>query len=412
MDLLRPLLSTSAVKMMSLAGGVAFSWLVSLLLPISEAGRFFSVLAITPGIAVLIGFGIDQTILRLGATQYTKHGIVGLETVMGYGARSILLRTLFFIVGTVLVAPLILRFHTQYEEAVLRWVLALVVAPFFAALLPSAMGLRVQSRYVSSILAEPSAVMAFAAGALVIFSVFFQPQFWIVYILYGLFLIVLSWPLFRKTLVGRTETIKHDPQFGITQVAQYFLQWGVIGQISFYATSEEIISISLSMRMVMMINLILILVNTVNGHKISKLIQAGQNAELRQLLRQQSPILLVIGVCSAAGLGILSPYAYAFLGPGFEIASDLTCILILGQLANVLVGPANIMLNMSGNASTSCRITIAIGIPVTVLVWPIYQLGGVLGAAALISVSVVMTSLLAAYFATNATGIRPMWPKK
>lgn len=411
MSLVRLLLSASAVKFVSLFGALAFSWLVSFLMPISDAGRLFSVLAIMPGIGVLLGFGIDQTVLKLGARRYIEQGKAGLEAVMGYGARSILIRASVFLLPTLLVVPVLWEQYPHQAEGYIRWSLALVLAPFFAALVPGAMGYRVQSRYVRSIMVEPSGVMSLSAVTLVVLTIFFEPQFWLVYMVYGIFLILLSLPLFRTVFVQRNERIKHDPHFGVTQVAQYFLQWGVVGQISFFATSEDIASISLSMRMVMMINLILILLNTVNGNKISQFIQGGEEKKVSQLLRQQSPILLIVGMMSAVLLGIFSPYFYAFLGESFQIAAKLTWILIFGQLINVLVGPANIMLNMSGNAALVSRITIAIGLPVTFLVWPVYQYAGVVGIAALISVSVSITSLMSAFFATRATGIRPSWPR-
>jgi len=408
--MMRLLLNTSIVKFASLLGALAFSWLLSLLLPISDAGQIFAILAILPGIAVVVGFGVDQTVLRLGVKRYAELGNTGLARVMGYGARSILRRAAVLALITLLVAPMIWYVFPQQKDAFLRWFLALVMAPFFAALVPAAMGFRVQSRYARSILAEPSAVMTFAACTFGMLAIFFQPQFWLAYGAYGVFLVVLSLPLFRVVLDGRGEVVEHDLHFGITQVAQYLLQWGVVGQISFYATNEEIAAISLSMRMVIIINIILVLMNTVNSNKISQFLQAEQYGELRKLLRKQSPILFSVGVCAAITLGLLAPYVYGFLGPGFETAKDVTRILILGQLVNVLVGPANLMLNMSGNARTTSLITISVGVPVTALVWPFYQYGGAFGAALLISLSLCVASILSALMALRATGICPVWP--
>jgi O-antigen/teichoic acid export membrane protein len=409
--MLQILLNTSLVKFASLFGALVFSWLISLLLPVSEAGRLFAVLSITPGIAVFINFGVDQTVLRLGAKRFLDNGPPGLFEVMGYSARSILRRTALIIMLTSPIALGIWYLWPQKVDVMLQWGLALLIAPFFAALIPSAMGFRVQSRYRRSILSEPSAVMTFAAIGFAMLSLLFEPQFWLAFGAYAAALVVLSFPLFRAVSTPQGDPVDHDRYFGVTQIAQYFLQWGVVGQISFYAPSAEIAAISLSMRMVMLVNFILVIVSTVNGNKISQYLQTGQFSELRMLLQKQSPILLGVGTSAAITLGIFAPYVYGSLGEGFENATRITRILIAGQLVNVLTGQANVMLNMSGNARTTSSITIAGGIMTTALVWPSYQLGGILGVAVLISLSLSCVNFLMALFAARATGIRPLWPR-
>ena len=361
--------------------------------------------------AVFISFGMDQTVLRLGSKRFAKEGYSGLSEVMGFGARSIIKRTALFAMITVPIALGVWYFWPQKTEVVLQWALALLIAPFFAALVPTAMGFRVQSRYKRSILSEPSAVMTFAAVGFAALGLLYEPQFWLAFGAYGVALVLLSCPLFSAIYLPSGEPIRHDYHFGITQVAQYFLQWGVIGQISFYATNQDIAAISMSMRMVMLINMVLIVVNTVNGNKISQFIQSDDSTALRQLLRQQSPILITTALAAAMLLWISAPYAYGLLSSDFDKATQLTRLLILGQLVNVCVGPANLMLNMSGHARIASQITISVGLCVTVLVWPFYHFGGIAAAAFLISLSLATTSILAAYSATVATGVRPMWPQ-
>lgn len=408
--MLRLLLNTSLVKFISLLGALVFSWLISLMLPVSDAGRLFAVLAITPGIAVFLGFGINQTVLRLGSKRFAERGFAGLIEVMRYAARSILKRTAILTLISTAAALGGWYLLPQQTDAIVKWLLALVVAPFFAALTPAAMGFRVQSRYARSILSEPSAVMTFAAIGFVLLGLVSEPQFWLAFGAYGVALVVLSFPLFRVVYTPRGDPVDHDHHFGITQIAQYFLQWGVVGQISFYATNAEIAAISLSMRTVMLINMILILVNTVNANRISEFLQTGQDEALRKLLRQQSPILVTIGLTAAIVLWVCAPYAYGVLGSEFDKATQLTRLLVLGQLVNVYVGPANLMLNMSGHARVVSRITISVGLSVTLLVWPFYTFGGIAAIALLISLSLATTSILAAFSATRATGIRPIWP--
>lgn len=216
--MLKILLNTSLVKFTSLFGALVFSWLISLMLPVSEAGRLFAVLAIAPGIAVFIGFGVDQTVLRLGAKRFADNGYPGLFEVMGYGARSIIRRTALFAMIT---APIVLgvwRFWPQKTEVALQLGLALLIAPFFAALIPAATGFRVQSRYRRSILSEPSAVMTFAAIGFAVLILLFEPQFWFAFGAYGVVLVALSFPFFRAVFTPPGDPVNHDHHFGITQI--------------------------------------------------------------------------------------------------------------------------------------------------------------------------------------------------
>ena len=176
--MLRIMLNTSLVKFTSLFGALAFSWLISLMLPVSEAGRLFAVLAITPGIAVFISFGVDQTVLRLGAKRFADNGSTGLVEVMGYSARSILRRTVRIAMLSSPIALGVWYLWPQKADVVLQWLLALLIAPFFAALIPAAMGFRVQSRYRRSILSEPRAGMTFSALGLPVLIFLFEPPFW------------------------------------------------------------------------------------------------------------------------------------------------------------------------------------------------------------------------------------------
>ena len=412
MNLFRNLLNTSIIKFISLVGALAFSWLVSYLLPISEAGRFFSVLAITPGIAVILGFGADQTVLRVGSTRYASEGLDGLSTVMSESARYILKRCIFVLLATAIGAAILLSVFPDSRQNVALWVLALALAPFFAALLPTAMNFRIRRQYRRSILSEPSAAMSLSALVLLASTLMFAGSFWVTYGIFGFFIVLLSVPLFRTILGSKREKIDHDAQFGVTQIAQYLLQWGVIGQIAFYASAAEIAVLSLSLRLVMAINFVLIIVNTVNSSEISRMIQTGERDNLRQLLRAQTPYLIVLGIGAALSLAILAPFAFSTLGPEYKDAANITRILIVGQLVNVFVGPANIMLNMSGNARIASKITICIGLPVTALVWPFYHFGGMYGAAILIGLSLSAVSIISAGFAARYVGIRSIWPSK
>ncbi|MDA7861325.1 hypothetical protein N9B03_09150, partial [Akkermansiaceae bacterium] len=359
--MLQLLLKTSPVKVISLFGALVFNWLISLLLPVSDAGLLFAVLSITPGLAIFMSFGVDQTVLRAGTRRFADKGYPGLLEVMGYSARSILNRTVLVIVLSVPVALGLLYLLPQKHDLVLQWFLALAVAPFFAALLPGAMGYRVQGRYRRSVLSEPSAVMTFAALGFGMTCFLIEPQLWVAYAAYGLAIVALSLPLFRTTFTLSTAPVDHDRYFGINELGVYLLQWGIVAQVSFYATSEEIATISLSLRMVIMVNLVLILMGVINNNKISTYIQDGNDIELRSLLRQQFPILFWVGTGSAVVLGAFAPFGYGFLGQGYENAAGVTLILIVGQLVNVYTAQANILLNMSGNARTNTIISISVG---------------------------------------------------
>jgi O-antigen/teichoic acid export membrane protein len=91
------------------------------------------------------------------------------------------------------------------------------------------------------------------------------------------------------------------------------------------------------------------------GPKIAELNASGRRDDLRALLADLAPWIVVPTVATLLGLAVAGPWLLRLFGRGFDAGYVAMVILTLGNAAGGLVGPTALVLNMTGEQDATAR---------------------------------------------------------
>jgi O-antigen/teichoic acid export membrane protein len=118
---------------------------------------------------------------------------------------------------------------------------------------------------------------------------------------------------------------------------------------------------------------------------------------IRVLAAVQSPFMIALIVCPS--------FVVSVFGADFVAAAPMLAVLAVGQSFSVLCGLNGPALNMSGFASVNAKISIWALMLVVLLLWPMTQIFGVLGAAIAVGISRVFWNVCLVYAAASYAGL-------
>ncbi len=152
----------------------------------------------------------------------------------------------------------------------------------------------------------------------------------------------------------------------------------------------------------------LIAVNTILSPIASDLFSSGRTSELRNIVTRGAQASLAFSVVFIFCLLIFQNQVLKLFGEGFIEAKLAMWILVGGQLVNAAVGPAVVLLNMTGNQRTSAWIlggTSVVNISLNLFLIPLF---GIEGAALSTAISLVIWNSLSVWFSKKRIDILPI----
>ena len=145
-----------------------------------------------------------------------------------------------------------------------------------------------------------------------------------------------------------------------------------------------------AVRLVTLVSMSLMLVNLVVPPFIAELYYRDERLRLQRVLRQTAtlaglPALAVLGAFIVAGGPIMG-----LVGPEFRAGGVALALLSVGRLANVLTGSCGVVLSMTGHQKSLMWITVVTGVFSVGATWWAVLHFGMLGAATVSSVIVIL----------------------
>lgn len=163
----------------------------------------------------------------------------------------------------------------------------------------------------------------------------------------------------------------------------------------------------LALRVTTFCSIILLAANAIFAPYISQLDAAAETSKLQALYRQVAQAVLglslVIGALVFLGGGILSRVA----GTGFEEAVPITRVLLLGQLASLIAGPAGLTLTMTGRSHLNLINSVTLLVFQIGLAVALIPRLGILGAAISAAAASVTVNTLRLVQLRRSVGIHP-----
>ncbi|MDF0714775.1 flippase [Muricauda sp. 334s03] len=175
--------------------------------------------------------------------------------------------------------------------------------------------------------------------------------------------------------------------------------------LKFYEGFEIIAYYGTAMKITVIINIVLMTINTVLSPSISELYTSKEHTKLKKLLKTAVnlnflltfPILVIAIVFAEQLLG--------FFGNNYHLAKNALIIVILGQMINAMCGPVGNYLNMTGRQvlfRNMLIVSLVLNIVLNLVLIPIY---GMNGAALSTAISLAFWNLYGAYKIWRTDGI-------
>lgn len=408
----------SAGKLLSSATGLLVTALLARLLTAKEMGAYFLIFSLVSVAAVLAQLGLDQSVVRLVAGSMGK-GLPGraraaVNTVLRCGALGALLVGVLAL-GT---GPLLAQhvFHSPLLASVMSlaplWVVVAALQNLTAETFRSFHDIRLASiftRVASNVICAVLLVALWvwrrdsSLTEAVIISIVAGTA---TVIIAGLILLqrirILSG---NEQMSSKQVLIAAFPQL-VTNLTLFATTQAGLWIMGAFRPQEETAIYGAALRLVVLVNMPMVIVNSVVSPMIAEMYAQKKKKELEATL-QTTATLAGIPAFTALGAFLLLGRLILGMVYGKYYAGGATVLAVLstGQLINVWSGSCGLTLIMSGHQRTMMKITVVCGIlNAAGAMWLVSGYGGT-GVAAATASATILQNLLMLLLAKRKTGV-------
>jgi O-antigen/teichoic acid export membrane protein len=193
--------------------------------------------------------------------------------------------------------------------------------------------------------------------------------------------------------------------FAVLYAAQYLSSFADVLVLSFFVSPAEIAVYFAATRIIQVVNLVPFAATVGTAHLFSASHTRGDHLELQQLCRHVAATTFVIATVAVAVIFAVGDFLLGMFGEGFEAAYTALDILALGVIARVAAGPAEDVLNMTGNGALSASTSLAMVAVNVVLAIALVIPFGLAGAATASAIALALRGLWLALAARRRLGV-------
>jgi O-antigen/teichoic acid export membrane protein len=161
-----------------------------------------------------------------------------------------------------------------------------------------------------------------------------------------------------------------------------------------FGSNREVAIFNIALKVSMLLNLVLVAINTIAATKISELYASGQKEALEKMVSKICMLGMVIALPGLLALVFFPDFWLGLFGDSFRAGSTALVILAIGQFINVATGSTNYILAMTGHErALAAAVGTALGFNVIVGLLLIPHLG-VNGASIATSGTLILTNII------------------
>lgn len=184
-----------------------------------------------------------------------------------------------------------------------------------------------------------------------------------------------------------------------------FTQWSGQLLLGYFRGVDEVALLAVAQRTSMLITLVLISVNMVVSPIFASLYNEKNIDELTRVARLSVKFLIVFAMPILLAMIIFPDMFLVFFGNEFSSAAPALRVLAIGQMINVLTGPVDHLLSMSGHEKELRNASFISGTTCLVFGFLLIPSFGVVGAAYAIALAVIIQNFISLYFVEKYLGI-------
>ncbi len=408
--------SSFAVRGLGVVCGFAMHVILSRTLGAEGAGLFYLGLTVMMAGAAIGKFGLDTALMRFGGSAY-KLG--NLSEVRGLYRQACLIALFMALAVTALLLPASAWlsdtvFGNSELRPVMMW-LALAIAPFSLIWIQSGV-LKAVDRAVAATWVESAMLpllMALFAIALAYLGLLTPERAAISYLaVTALVCLAGSWIFQRgagaqgpRHLRSWRHLLSAAFPLALIDGMNFLMAWAIIPILGSVAAETEVGVYNAAHRLTMQLSIVLVVFGGIMAPRFAALYDKGDRAGLEALAARTTALMSAVAL--PAGIVFFAwPGMVAFIfGEEFAAGGQILQVLALGQLFNLLSGPAGYVLVMSGHQRSMRNIllfTLLITLPLIAMLAKSH--GGV-GAAWAVSGGLVLQNSLALWAVYRRLGI-------
>jgi O-antigen/teichoic acid export membrane protein len=369
-----------------------FNVVLARMLGADQMGLYFLGIATITVVAVFSRLGIDIAILRFSSAHIARKEWPDVAALYWHSNKRILLSSCVLAVLLYAGSPWLA--NAVFSKPQLAPVLAnLAIALPFVALIP------LQSRFLQS--AKQVGAVLYTQNALIptmlLAALLILPFDWdvetvtasyAVAALGALFICIALW-IRCVPILGQNSTVydftalnrSSRALFPASIVNKVLQPWAAVLFLGFWGSAAEVGWFGTATRTAALIAFAIVPVNTILAPKMAVMANEGDLGGLFRLARNATALIILIAIPIVCPILIAPNYVMSIFGEGFSGAGQLLVVLALGQIVNVLTGPVQSILVMTGNEDahrTASLIGGCVTLALCIFLIPLY---GAIGAA-------------------------------
>jgi O-antigen/teichoic acid export membrane protein len=402
-DLIIKFLSAFSSKIVSAFSGLAVTLYITNNLSVEESGYFLFYVSIMFVISLVLRQGFDNLILRDFLDEH-KAGSYNLTVI---AISRVFYTTVFCILLYWIVR--VSTFSYLYDKTFYFFVsdiISLTILPFCLLNLFGYI-FQANSKFFVSSFSQTFAVNLFFLLFACIYDAFVSDcdiyDFFYIYFISTYFSFFISCYLLFKSFKFIRNKIKADElsndilnskhDFFYTSLCGLLIQWGTYTASVFYISSSEMAALSAANRFAFVISFILTIVNTVAIPIFVSCIKQGNYEKLVVVSRVFSLMLYIASIPLVAIFILYSKELMSLFGEHYISYYPILCVLMAGQLINVLTGSVAYLLNLSGNERIVRKISLFTALSTVVLSIPVIHNFGLYGTCILMFLSLSLQNV-------------------
>jgi O-antigen/teichoic acid export membrane protein len=201
------------------------------------------------------------------------------------------------------------------------------------------------------------------------------------------------------------EWMQGSMPFAVLYAAQHLSSFGDVLVLSFFVSPAEIAVYFAATRIIQVVNLVPFAATVGTAHLFSASHTRGDHHELQRLCSHVAAMTFVIAAAAVTIIFFVGDFLLGMFGEGFEAAYTALDILALGVLARVAAGPAEDVLNMTGNGALSASTSLAMVAVNIVLAVALIIPFGIVGAATASATAFALRAVWLALAARRRLGV-------
>ncbi len=411
---------TGVLKLSSALATFFLTFMVTNAIGAESTGQFFYIYNLAFLLAMFSLMGFNISLLKFNTLAYKEGDKEKLRSLYSFSFIRVLTFSLVLSAGIYLFSEQISGLLASAKISPQMLNVVALILPFLVLSLLHAACLQSLSRVISSIFSMQLGLCALLIITVGAFHKYGQLdvetllKYLVIFVLSISLFAAIKWMAFSKVTpqlsfrIAEPELKQSARKLWVSNSITNMTQWGGLVIAGFFVSAHDLGILSAAQRASLLIGFVLITINFVVAPVFSSLYKEKKTDQLIRVSKLIFRTSLAIGIVPTLVFGLFPEWVMGWFGTEFVSGASLLVVLTLGQLVNISTGSVGYLLIMSGHENEFKNISIISGIINLVCLVLFSILFGAIGAAAAITLSMMITNFLALMATKKHLGFYPI----